>query len=375
MILIKKYGSVKLKRKSKSSIHFKIFLLHCVSIWFKLRLIAIGVKDIKNMVHIRYGTKGLSVIKALIWLTFWGSLFGILVSCSFRQVMIKEMTTLMDGGLQTFEQDHDFNMLRQAMPAHIKLAEAMLAQSPEDKKLRVLLARLYGSYAFAFEETDFEAVYFGDENMILADNRYHSIEEMKQNLSSHYKKGANYAKSALILKYPDAEKALGNNTLRDEFIHRLTKEDVPALFWYGFNLGGFINLNLDSVRAMAMASQTEAAMQRVIALSSDYYYGTAHMVLMIFHSLRPPMLGGRIETAVNHFKALKSIAGDRSFLADVLYARYCLPRKQDRSSFETILDKVSKTHLESSQPLIFFNKVAAIRAQIYLKAVDQLFDD
>jgi len=327
------------------------------------------------MVHIRYGETGLSVIKALGWLTFWSSLAGILISCSFRQVMIKEMTTLMEGGLQAFEQDSDFNMLRQAMPAHIKLAEAMLVQSPEDKKLRVLLAQLYGSYTFAFEETDFEAVYFGDENMISTDDRYQSIEEMKQNLSFHYKKGANYAKSALALKYPDVEKALENNTLRGEFIHKLTKEDVPALFWYGFNLGGFINLNLDSVRAMAMASQAEAAMQRVIALSSDYYYGTAHMVLMIFHSVRPPMLGGRIETAFDHFKALKSIVGDRFFLADVLYARYCLPRKQDRNSFETILGQVSKIPLESSQSFAFFNKVAAIRAQIYLKAVDQLFDD
>jgi hypothetical protein len=327
------------------------------------------------MVYIMYKIKGLSFIKAFVQLTFWGALVVILASCSFRQIMVKEMTGLMESGLQTFEQDGDLNMLRQAMPAHIKLAEAMLTRSPKDKKLRILLAQLYGSYAFAFEEADFEALYFGHANMILTHNRYLSIEKMRQNLSSYYLKGANYAKSALKLKYPNAEIALKNNILRDKFIHKLTKEDVPALFWYGFNLGGFINLNLDSVRAMAMASQIEAAMQRVIALSSDYYYGTAHMVLMIFHSLRPPMLGGRVETALDHFKELKSIVGDRFFLADVLYARYCLPRKQDRSSFESILDQVSKIPLESSQSFAFFNKVAAIRARIYLKAVDQLFDN
>lgn len=322
-----------------------------------------------------YGAIALPVLITLKWLLFVGSLSGILISCSPRQIMVKEMTTLIEDGLKAFEKDGDLAMVAKAMPSHIKLTEAMLAQSPDNRKLRILLAQLYGAYAFAFEETDFEAKYYGSDDLLLADHRFYPTQKIKQELSYHFFKGAEYAKSVLSLKYPEAEKALGNVVLRDKFIQRLTRDDVPALFWYGFNLGGFVSQNIDSVRAMALGSQIEAVMQRVIALFPDYYYGTAHMVLMVFYAARPPMLGGRLEAALDHYKTLNSIAGDHFLLADVLYARYCLIRTHDRNAFETVLGRVSKTPVESSQTFALFNQVAATRAQIYLRAADQLLNE
>ena len=328
--------------------------------------------QVKSQGYGAIAPKGLIILK---WLLFVSSLTGILISCSPNQMVVKEMSTLVEDGLKAFEKDSDLAMIAKAMPSHIKLTEAMLAQSPDNRKLRILLAQLYGAYAFAFEETDFEAKYYGSDDFILPEHRFYSTQKIKRALSYHFFKGAEYAKSVLSLKYPEAKKALGNVVLQDKFIQKLTSEDVPALFWYGFNLGGYVSQNLDSVRAMALGSQTEAVMQRVIALSPDYYYGTAHMVLMVFYAARPSMLGGRLETALDHYKTLKAIAGDRFLLADVLYARYYLTRTHARNAYETILDRVSKTPVESSQAFAFFNQVAAIRAQIYLKAVDQLLNE
>ena len=322
-----------------------------------------------------YGAIALPVIITLKWLLFVSSLAGGLISCSPHQMMVKEMTTLIEDGLKVFEKDSDLAMIAKAMPSHIKLTEAMLAQSPDNRKLRILLAQLYGAYAFAFEETDFEAKYYGNDDLILPDHHFYSTRKIKQALSYHFFKGAEYAKSVLSLKYPEAKKALGNVVWQDKFIQGLTREDVPALFWYGFNLGGYVSQNLDSVRAMALGGQIEAVMQRVIALSPDYYYGTAHMVLMVFYADRPPMLGGRLEAALDHYKTLNAIAGDRFLLADVLYARYCLTRTHDRNAFETILNRVSKRPVESSQTFAFFNQVAVTRAQIYLRAADQLLNE
>jgi hypothetical protein len=322
-----------------------------------------------------YRAIALPVIITLKWLLFVSSLAGILISCSPRQMMVKEMTTLVEDGVKVFENDSDLAMIAKAMPSHIKLTEAMLAQSPDNRKLRILLAQLYGAYAFAFDETDLEAKYYGSDNLILSDHRFYSTQKIKQELSYHFFKGAEYAKSVLSLKYPEAKKALRNVVLRDKFIQRLTREDVAALFWYGFNLGGYVSQNLDSVRAMALGGQIEAVMQRVIALSPDYYYGTAHMVLMVFYAARPPMLGGRLEAALDHYKTLNAIAGDHFLLADALYARYCLTRTHDRNAFEAILGRVSKTPVEPSQAFALFNQVAATRAQIYLRAADQLFNE
>jgi hypothetical protein len=295
-------------------------------------------------------------------------------ACSPRQFMVKEMTFLMEGGVEGFEKDSDLPMLKQALPAHIKLAEAMLIQSPENDRLRVLLAQLYGAYAFAFEETEFEALSFNDDSVASVDDRSLAAQQIKESLSRHFIQGADYAKSALALKYPAVEKELINISRRKQFLDGLTREDVPALFWYGFNSAAYVSRNLDSVKAMAMASPAEAAMQRVIELWPDYYHGTAHMVLMIFHAARPAMLGGKLETAEAHYKALKSITGDTFFLADVLYARYCFPREQDRESFEKMLGQIKMNPSDASDSYALFNQVAAQRARIYLNAVDQLFD-
>lgn len=300
---------------------------------------------------------------------------GLLIACSPRQIMVTEMTSLLDDGMQVFEQDNDIAMLSQAMPAHIKLAEALLDRSQDNSDLRVLLARLYGSYAFAFEEADFEAMRYDHDNAELTGNRDLAAREMKQRLNRHFMKGAEYAKSALSLKYPDAAKSLENITQRKLFLNRLTRQDTPALFWYGFNLGGYASRNLDSVRALTMATQVEAVMQRVIVLSPEYYYGTAHLIMMLFQSIRPPMMGGNIKLALDHYRELKSIAGENFLLADVFYARYCLPQTQDRESFEKILTRVAHTKVRDSAPFALFNQVAVQRAQIYIKAIDHLFEE
>ncbi|MGD9212581.1 MAG: TRAP transporter TatT component family protein [Desulfobacteraceae bacterium] len=283
------------------------------------------------------------------------------------------MTSLMHDGMQVFEQDNDLVMLKQAMPAHIKLAEAMLSHSPKNRDLRILLARLYGSYAFAFEETDMEAIRYNGKNKTSLAYRQLSTEEIKQTLDQHFIKGAKYAKSVLILKYPNADKFLVNITQREQFLSILTPNDIPALFWYGFNLGGYVSHNFDSVRALSMASQVEAVMQRVIDLSPDYYYGTAHLILMLSQAIRPPMMGGNLKMALDHYNELKSIAGENYLLADVLYARYCLPQRQDHKSFEEILKKAAATKVEDSTSLALFNQIAVRRARIYLNATDQFF--
>ncbi len=296
-------------------------------------------------------------------------------SCSTRQLMVKEMTVLMQDGVTAFEQDSDLDLLEKALPAHIKLAEAMLVQSPSNRDLQVLLAQLYGSYAFAFEETDYETAQYQSSRMAGVPGEAALKDEIKENLNAHYLRGSQYALQVLAQDDAEVEEALKNYSRRDQFLSQLSLDDVPALFWYGFNLVGYLSHNLDSVQAMAKASQIEPVMQRVIALSPDYYYGTAHMVLMVFHTARPPMMGGNLDAAQKHYQALKSIAGSDFLLADVLYARYCLPRQQDRQAFEEILQKAARLPSETSGSAALFNQVAAKRARIYLKAVDQMFDE
>ena len=77
--------------------------------------------------------------------------------CTPRQMAVREMTGILQSGAARLEQDDDLELIEAALPANIKLLESLLAESPGDPQIHVLLARLYGSYAFAFAERDLEA--------------------------------------------------------------------------------------------------------------------------------------------------------------------------------------------------------------------------
>jgi hypothetical protein len=302
-----------------------------------------------------------------------GVLLPTLLACAPRTWMVHQMTDMVETGLPAFEQETDLFMVKQALPAHIKLLETMLASSPQDERLLLLLARLYASYAFAFDEERLDLAVFGEPQADPADFSVMDRKEAKETLNAHYLKAAEYALSALGVRHPDCRRQLSNIAGLDGFLQSLSREDAPALFWYGFALGGWIKCNPDSVPALAKGPLVEKAMQRVVVLQPDYYHGSAHLVLMVFYASRPAMLGGNLALAHSHHRTLKALAGNEFRLADLYFARYYLPQKQDRATFEQILTRVAQAPEESPRHAML-NRIAKARAPIFLKAADRLFE-
>ena len=71
-------------------------------------------------------------------------------------------------------------------------------------------------------------------------------------------------------------------------------------------------------------------MIRVLEIDPSYYHGGAHLFLMIYYASRPPMMGGRPEAAMSHYRSLKALQGEDFPMADLFYARHYLLRAQDR---------------------------------------------
>ena len=63
----------------------------------------------------------------------WAALaaFIPLSGCSLRSIALHETVRIMENGIPAFEKDADIDMVRQALPAHIKLLEAILESAPE----------------------------------------------------------------------------------------------------------------------------------------------------------------------------------------------------------------------------------------------------
>ncbi len=306
-------------------------------------------------------------VRAAGWILLAVLFFGI-ASCSPRQMAVRELSAVLQNGVDRFEEDEDLALIEAALPGNIKLAETLLAETPDDDRLRILLARLYGSYAFAFAERDLE------EETLLPGRRPPAIESEtpEQAVRRYYRKGADYALSVIEARYPGCTAQLGSVSESEACFARFGKDDLPALFWYGFDLGGYVNRSRGSVKALSRAHLAEKAMKKVIDIDASFYHGGAHLFLMIYYAARPPMAGGSIEAATHHYRELTSMHGVGFFPADLFYARYVLYRQQDRDAFHRVLTNIVQQPVEPG-PHRLLNKVAADRAALYLAAEDRLF--
>jgi hypothetical protein len=287
------------------------------------------------------------------------------ISCSPRRLMVHELTAAMSVGVDVMERDGDLHLSRQALPAHITMLEGMLASDPHHAPLKILLARLYASYAFAVLETDLEAA-----RLTAADPG--EIARLGALVRRYYHKGGQLAWQVLAHRYPTCSDNTASAAATDACMADMTSDDVPALFWYGFNLAGFIDHNRDSVRAMAAMHRVTSAMHRVVELEPGFYHSGAHLVLMVYYGSRSALMGGDPEAAVTHYRRVKALQGDSFLLPDVFYARHILYHRQDRRKFFDVLTAVSE-HANGNGGAQLLNRVAVERANVYLHAQDRFF--
>jgi TRAP transporter T-component len=312
-------------------------------------------------------------LRALALLPLMLMLMPSFIACSTRHLVVDQVSGMVQTGITAFEQDDDLALVEKAMPANIKLLEVMLANQPDHTGMLVLLARLYGSYAFAFAEGRLEAATLAAESGNTGHACAGGRDTFKTMADRYYRKGREYAVRALASRYPEARESLKNIRTSGDFLNRLKPTDVPALFWYAFNLGGHVNLNLNSVRVLAQAHLAEKAAKRVIELAPDYFNGGAHLFLMVYHGSRSPMMGGNPNAARDHYRQLKSTAGEDFLMADLLYARTRLYQARDRKGFETMLESVvNAPSTQNRYPL--YNAVARKRARLYLEFTDTFFE-
>lgn len=277
------------------------------------------------------------------WICFGLLLFflvGGIAGCAPRRLIVHETVAIMADGAKAFETHSDLDMLAQALPAHIKLLEGLLASDPGHSPTLVLLAKLYAFYSFAVVEDRLEAL-----RQVPPDpGRFDREKELGQKLTNHYRKGAQYALRALAADFPDFQKRLMRASLRDELLQRMTRKQVPAFFWYGFNQAGFINQNRDSVRALAQLGAMRDIMKRVWQLHPEHFHRGALLLLMAIDGGAPAMMGGRPDAVARWYRLCSPQDAPSHLLADLFYARYGLVHQQ-QSAGRRLLEKI--VHSES----------------------------
>jgi hypothetical protein len=292
------------------------------------------------------------------------------VSCSPRKAMVHEFVAMVEQGMPVIEQEDDLHLLAKSMPAHIKLLETLLVSDPDNRDLLVLLARLYGGYAFAILESEGEARRLERPSVV---NTGIPDDLLEDAIARSFQRGAEYALRSLENRYPETHGQLNRLSSAAAFIQSLDSDDVPALFWYAFNLGGFVQHRLDSVEAMAKAHLVEKAMRRIIELDETYDNGNAHLVLLVYYASRPAMMGGNFNLARRHYQRHIAMHASNAGLRETYWARHVLVQQQDKAAFVKHLSAVAQSP-ESGRAFSLLDRVAAVRAGIYLASADRFFD-
>ena len=294
----------------------------------------------------------------------------ILCGCSLRPLMVDQMAALMAGGISAYEQETDLMLLREAFPAHIKLVEVLQQSDPDHPGIHLLLAQLYGSYAFAVVEHDLDQLQLkppGD------DSARERTALLLTRADRCYGRGTEHALAVLNRRHEGIEGQLARIASRDETLAAMTADDVPALFWYAFNLGSRVNHNRSDLRLVAQAHRAEGAMRRVIELQPDFYHGAAHLFLMSYYAAQPMALGGRSNRADAHYQALTALPGAARVAAAVFYARDVLVRRQERKAFEALLAEAGR-RAAGGEITGLLDRVALERSTLLSAAVDRLFE-
>jgi len=221
--------------------------------------------------------------------------------CSINKMVADRTGDLLENASESFFEEGDLAFAREAMPANLKMIEGLHKASPTNSGILIMLAQGYCSYAFAFLEESEKA-------SDLARAR------------AFYLRGFGYGLKALPPAAATA--ARGNMDDLEKEVASLGKGAVPALFWSGYCLGGWVNLSRNEVSSPVELSRAEVLMRQVVAKDEGYYYGAAHIFYGTFYGARPKMLGGSPKKALEHFQRALTFSNGKFLMTKVYLAQF-----------------------------------------------------
>ena len=285
----------------------------------------------------------------------WISLFLLTISlqpaCLYsKKARVGAAALLVQDVAKAAYKQSNLTIIREGMPAYLMLIDGMAEAWPDNEQLLIAAAQAYSSFASVF-----------------------AADQGEEYLKLIAKKARAYALRAL------AQRGFQNPTESsfddfEEAVKASNKKDVPYLFWTATCWASWIMMHLDSMEAMAELPRVELMMRRTLELDEGFYYGGPHIFMGMWLAVRPPIAGGDLQKAQEHFLKALDLGEGKFLMAYVYYADNYARRAQDKNLFVATLEKVLKTPADCAPELTLLNTVAQQKAQELLARVDELFE-
>jgi hypothetical protein len=267
-----------------------------------------------------------------------------------KKMTVVSVGSLLEDVAKASSRQSDLRLIREGMPAYLMLMDGMIETWPDNDRLLIAAAQGYSSYAAAYLE-----------------------DQEKEYAKVLYGKARNYALRSLGAR---GFKNPAETSLDDfkEGLIKLGKKDVPYIFWTATCWASWINVNLESMEALAELPRVEWMMKRVLELDGTFYYGGAHLFMGIWFSSKPKGFGGDLKKAQDHFLKAFELGQGKFLMAYVYYADYYARKAMDRDLFTSALQKVQNTPADVVPDLTLLNTVAKKKAVELLTHADEYFE-
>lgn len=248
----------------------------------------------------------------------------------------------------TIRNQDDPKTVQDGAPAYLLLIDSLITGDPENPKLLLAGANLYGSYAGAFVQDAARAQRLTDKAWTLSQR-------------------AMCQQQAALCGW--------NQQPFDKFVAALpamTTADVPTLYTYATTWAGWIQVHQSDWNAVADIPKVGAVMQRVLTLDEAHDHGGAHIYLGFLATLLPPSLGGKPDEARAHFERASELSHGRNLMAVVMLAERYARTVFDRPLHDRVLKEVLAAD-PHERNLTLMNTLAQQRASELLESADAYF--
>ena len=275
---------------------------------------------------------------------------SVLLLSNCMRIALRVSPSLFPNFTTSIFEECDIELARTAIPGNLKLLEGLLKNDPENKQILTTLSMGFAGYSLLFVE--------GDD---------------PERASRLYLRARDYGIKALGEKGARLKDRQDRKEDLQRVLQTLGKEELEPLFWITVSWNAWINLNLDKPGALAQLSASQALLQRVMEIDASYFQGLPHILMGVSLSARPPMLGGNVKQAKEHFDMALQMSQGKFFLAQYYFARFYAVRVQDKALFLRLTGEIEKTNPGDLRDVCLINAVTQQKAKKLREMVDEFF--
>jgi predicted anti-sigma-YlaC factor YlaD len=292
-------------------------------------------------------------------------LFGVATQPGCRSVALSAAAGAVSQSGATYATDDDPELVRSAAPFGLKAMEGLLSERPKDVQLLTSVGSGFTQYAYAFVQFDADAA-------DLAGNRQ-AAQAGRARAQKLFLRARDYGLRGLDARHAGLAAALRSGRDRAGALARVTREDVPLLYWTASSWALAISDGKNDMLLVAELPVPVAMMERALALDEAWGEGAIHEFFISWDATRSAAEGGGPERAKAHLDRVLALSMHKKLGPLVTYAESVLVKVQDRAAFTRVLEGVLRADPEAVPKYRLANILAQRRARLLLDHADELF--